>query len=275
MFTYLFGGFGGRRDIFLTISASEADYDLFAAAGSPTDPVNVFVTVESATVLYGSTTGLPGFKTGSAWAAHTELTLTNEGHILGMGGDGGEGASQVYTGQGDCSNTTPATDGLPGGDAMNLGWDITIDNTNGNIFGGGGGAGGQGCGHIANQEVAPGGGGGGGAGGNLTAHSSGGIAGVASGASVVYTGCDGTDGTGGATGQGGDSGGVTLTTCPGDSYGGNGGGDYGEVGYTSTFSICTDTEGDGAIAGKAIELGGYAITWLGGNNASQVKGDVT
>ena len=273
MFTYLFGGFGGRRDIFLTVSASQADYDLFAEAGSPTDPVNVFVTVESATVLYGSTTGLPGFKTGTGWLTNTELTLINEGHIVGMGGDGGEGASHVYVSQGDCSGVTQATVGLPGGDAMTLEWDITIDNTNGNIWSGGGGAAGSGCGRLENQVVTGGGGGGGGAGGNLTAVSSGGLGGTSSGATTSYQGCDGEDGSGGASGDGGRQGATDqLGSCP--QYGSTAGGVYGADG-TTTSGLCPSSGNDGGAAGKAIELGGYTVTWEGGSSSPNVEGAVS
>ena len=252
MFTYLFGGFGGRRDIFLTVSASQADYDLFVDAGSPNDPVNVFVTVESATVLYGSTTSLPGFKTGTGWLANTELTLINEGHILGMGGDGGDGASQVYTGQSDCGNTTDGTDGGAGGDAVDLEWDITIDNTSGNIWGGGG------------------------AGGNLTTVSSGGIGGTASGGiGANHSGCDGFPGSGGASGIGGLMGWTDqLASCPAGLPESEAG-PYGEDGTNVDNSgLCTNGGAPG-LAGKAIELGGYTVTWGGGSGSPNVKGAVS
>lgn len=266
--------FGGKRTIYLTVSSSQADYDLFVEAGSPVDPVSVVITVEAATVLYGSTTGLEGFKTGTAWAAQTELKLINNGNILGMGGDGGDGASQIYSGQGDCGSTTPGTDGGNGGDAITLAWDITIDNTNGNIWGGGGGGGGFNSGSIANEVCVAGPGSGGGAGGYLTTVSSGGIGGTASGATGEnYSGCDGEDGSGGASGVGGRKGSTTQFGCPA-FVSSPVGGAYGTAGDSPVFFVC-DNAGLGGAAGKAVELGGNTITWLGGSSSPNVEGAVS
>lgn len=113
---------------------------------------------------------------------------------------------------------------------------VTVDNALGNIWGGGGGGGSGGA-----ADEAPGGGG-------VPNGRAGGPA--------------ATDGTPTAPGVGGDDGMGNI--------GGNGG-DYGEAGQ---FGSPPGTMPPGA-AGKAINLGGGSVTWLSGNNPTQVKGAVS
>ena len=270
MFTSVLGAFGGRRKIFITVSSSQSDYNLYIEAGSPIDPVDLEVTIDSAVVLSGSTTTLSGFKTGIGWTPYCRLTLINNGSIIGDGGAAGDGADHSYISQGDCTGVTGATDGEDGGDALDIEFDIIIDNTNGNIFGGGGGTGGGPGGSIDVQVAQAGGGGGGGAGGGAA-----GDIGIASNATNTYNGCPGNAGTSGPSGIGGELGrGGSFLAC-GSLPTGIFGGDYGEDGDTISSGICTGTWGDPGLAGKAVELNGNIVTWLGGNNSTQVKGVVT
>lgn len=135
-----------------------------------------------------------------------------------------------------------------GGDAIDLGIPVTIDNTSGYIFGGGGGAG---AGNKAPGGGNQGGGGGGGRGRNGGAGGAGGNNGQAGSESAPGEGGAGIGSASGG-GRGGDWG----------AYG-NDGGDYGSA-----------LGGPGAAPGYAVRKNGKSVTWLGGNNSTQVKGSV-
>lgn len=215
----------------LTISSDQTTYDLFVAAGSPTGAVVLTVTV-AAGVYVGSFTNV------GAWAAGTTHKLVNNSYVVGVGGAGNSGA---------------------GGDAITLGWPISIDNTNG-VIGGGGGGGQRG---KTGSGGTQGGGGGGGRG------LPGGAAGAKTGAGGGAA--DGTAGTKSARGTGGSRG------SSGANHGGTGG-NGGNLGFDGEQSGTNDAgarTGSPGAAGKAIDLNGYAVTWLGGFNASQVKGAVS
>jgi len=81
--------------------------------------------------VYSTSTGSYAFDTGSTFPAGSTLALTNNGIILGRGGDGGTGGL----------NTTPGTAGGAGGPAFIARYAISVTN-NGTIGGGGGGGGG-------------------------------------------------------------------------------------------------------------------------------------
>jgi len=262
MFTYLLGGFGGNRTIFITLSASEADYDLFVDAGSPVDNVDVVVTIEPTTEIYSSETAIPAFSLGTGWAVNSTLKIINEGKIIGVGGRGGAGG-----GPGATCNDAAGNVGFDGGNALDLTWDVTIDNTNGNIYGGGGGGGG-GATDTAGTTKSTGGGGGGGAG---RVDSVGGIFGLAL---FCSGGNNGSDGGVGDTvgGIGGAGGGLTGGADGGD---GGDGGAYGTVGSDGTQGTSGAAAGVGGGAGKAAELNGYTITWLGGSTSPNVEGAVS
>lgn len=95
-------------------------------------------------VIVGSATPVyPGMATGD-WPAGVTLNITNYGRIQGAGGGGG---GLVNNNLGD---------GLPGGNAFLVTRPITLDNTTGQIWAGGGGGG---CGLIDQYTRAGGGGG--------------------------------------------------------------------------------------------------------------------
>jgi hypothetical protein len=76
-----------RRTILLTIAADTTDYNVFTAAGSPTDVVDVVVTINSG-VTVGATAGVgPALKTTALFAAGSTVKIVNNGSIFGYGGN--------------------------------------------------------------------------------------------------------------------------------------------------------------------------------------------
>lgn len=208
---------------------------------------------------------------------NTTIVIINNGRIEGRGGSGGAGAHlgddvDVYA-------RYPAVAGGAGGDAIWTNHPITIDNANGEIFGGGGGGGGGGS-YVS--VYISGGGGGGGAG----------VVGGAGGIThqplphvatpVLYPGSSGTRDAGGV----GADGNTHSPLYYGDWTGGTGGtggnpGEPGQAGSPGTTNNIYAPEhyesmppASGGAAGRAITTNGRAITWTGGNNSTQVKGAV-
>jgi hypothetical protein len=223
--------------IVLSNAAAVSNYDLFAAAGSPSGPVDLIFT--NTGTIYSTSTAVAALSV-IGFAAGSTITIINQGYIIGMGGNGGDGGS---------SSSNYGQPGGAGGPAISLGLNVTIDNTAGYIFGGGGGGGGFGY-------ATPIGGGGGG-GGRSYATSSGGAGGA--GTPSGLAGGNGTTagaGAGGTNGYGNDPAGA--------------GGDWGSAGVTPWYY-----PGAGGPGGKAIALNGYSVTWTAGNNSTQVKGAVS
>lgn len=246
----LLGSGGGP--IYLTISATTTtSYDVFVSAGSPNYRADVILTINSG-VYVGR-----GIDASGSWVSGSTLTIINNGYVLGVGGNGGDGGIGDYTANQDGGA------GGNGASAIFLGVNLTIDNTNGYVFGGGGGGGGGAGGKAPPFGT---GGGGGGGGGQSYVDAFGGLGGA------VFTagnpGQSGQDGSFSGPGAGGLAG-----ALGGD--GGNGG-DWGSAGLDGNGpSGSGGNPGLGGTGGKAVELNGYSITWLGGNNASQVKGAVS
>lgn len=235
----------------VTISVSQNDVNLksWLIANSPwpgTYREDFEVTVSPGVVLgstSASTAGLiiTGFPSGS------RITLINKGRIQGKGGQGG---------QGGVSSSSPGVGagqpGSVGGPAISLGQNITINNGSGEIWGGGGGGGGGG----EHTNLFDGGSGGGGG-----------------------AGTQGGDGGGGGTGQfNNGSSGASGTPTAGGAGGTTGfnGGPGGAPGAAGTSGATgAGAGGAGGAAGKAVELGGFIVTWLSGSGSPQVKGDVS
>jgi len=118
-----------------TISSDTTNYNLKSAAISAgwnqTSALIATVTINGGVYVYSTSTGSYAFDTGSTFPAGSTLALTNNGIILGRGGDGGTGGL----------NTTPGTAGGAGGPAFIARYAISVTN-NGTIGGGGGGGGG-------------------------------------------------------------------------------------------------------------------------------------
>lgn len=267
---------GGRRPIDLVISANQTSlYNIFTSAGSPTDPVAVTVTINTGVVLRAALT------TGGTWAAGSTITIYNNGTIAGIGGSNTAGTNGEG-GWADASNLTEGQNGAAGGTAVTMTFDLAIDNTNGYVYGGGGAGGGGGSAAESNPPAAgasgPGGGGGGGRGynnalGGTVGHDNGNIT------TLPTAGTAGSSSAGGAGGAGGNKT-IFLFNYLGGT--GGAGGTWGAAGTAGTNGSITGGGGGvtkpggaGGAAGLAVSKGGKVLTWLGGNNSTQVKGAQT
>ena len=253
----------------LTIAASTSDYDVFVELGGPPGPVDVTLTINAAVDVDG-TNGNPAITTVGMHPDST-LRIVNNGDIRGYGGNGGVGKSSSVLSfqESSCifeSSKFGGSAGQAGGDALNATIDVTIDNTNGNIWAGAGGGGGGDS--YAFTVTSWGGGGGGGGIGTDTGNSGGGGSGNASnidcdGPGIEADGAAGVAGSTSAAGAGGAAGGASA----GD--GGAGGADWGDDGNVGLSGGLA-----GGVGGFAVRLNGNSITWEGGNTAAKVKGDV-
>jgi len=213
----------GNRAIALTIASNYGTgYNIFAQAGYPTDAVDVTLTINSGIDVYSDQgQHVTVLTTGTGWVAGSTIKIVNNGYILGCGGVGGDGAA----------------DGSAGYQAIDLRWNVTLDNTSGYIFGGGGGGAGGWSPYPA-LDYGPTFGGGGAGYGQRNSFL------------AQY--------------------GQRLTGGAGSNalgYSGDGGASAAAGGTSPTNS--------GGAAGNAITKNGYSVTWIGGNNGTQVKGAVS
>lgn len=217
----------------LTISGNTFNYDLRSAAIAAGWPGSSDVTVQATInpgVFVGSTsTGTFAFNVGSPWPAGSSLSLTNNGVIVGRGGNGGAAVATPITG------TVSGQPGFGAGGGLFTSRPITITN-NGSINGGGGGGGAGNSSQPLRGALSTGGGGGGGIGG-----SSGGTP-------------NGSGGTLTSAGVGGPG--------PGNinaSAGGPGGG-YGSAGTPGSPSPTLGSAASGGAAGASV-VGNSFISW--------------
>lgn len=258
--------FNQRKEwvVAVTIAADVSDFNLRNFLNSTygdfsSVPTIATVTINSGINVYSTTTATPAFATGS-FASGSSITIVNNGNIIGKGGNGGNG------GNGSAANAGDA--GSSGGNALNLSFNVTINNGSGNIFGGGGGGGGGGTHFYDVGNYAGGGGGGGGQG---APSSTGGTAGNSTTTAATNGGSGGASaGTGGAGGTFQVFSGEELLDSGAGGGGGNGG-TYGAAGSAGANSASSNG-GAGGAAGKAINLNGNVVTFTAGNNATQVKG---
>lgn len=283
-------GKSNRKTLSFVYSASTANASLNIAtiSGYVAGISDVTITVNTSVYLYSTSTGTPGLTLSGGTTGDT-LTLVNNGFIMGMGGAGG---------------TLSSRPGAPGGIALQLGYPITINNTNPVAYIGGGGGGGyaQGAGGRGGGGGAGGGAGGlagssglaGGAGGGIgasgangapapaTAPGRGGGAGGGGGAYVppagrtpdfsgagggggrIFPGSGGAGGTP-AAGAGGSANNAGVGGVAGSQSAGGGGG-WGANGGTDGFAA-----GSG---GRAVFLNGRTVTWVSGNT-TRVYGAVS
>jgi len=228
---------GGLPSYFLTIAANTYNYNVGNAAAAlgydNTKPARVWVTVNSG--VYVGNQDVQSGSVSMLWQtfpAGSECRLINNGFIYGRGGAGGNAPS----GAGEDGQRAVVLSNIPSG--------ISIDNTNGYIFGGGGGGGGGG-----GNQFAPGyGGGGGGQGFN-----------------------GGGGGSGSGTGSAGTAGDQSSYGFGGSPNGGNGG-EWGQAGSAGLGGAVPG--GSPGAGGAAVFTNGVAVTWLGGNNGTQVRGAV-
>lgn len=252
----------GSTTWYLTLSANDSDVnlktELEAIYGPMVVAVSAVVTISSGVKISSSSPGTSAMTTGTGWPTGSTLKIINNGRI---GGAGGVGASY----------NAPGT---VGGDALDIRLGVTIDNTYGQIFGGGGGGGpgGSGAWKIADGNSSGAGGGGQGDGGGA-----GGAGDTGHGASNGSAGSESGPGAGaygyntGATGGPGGTGGTWGQT------GSTGGGapDPDGRGYPHSHWDEGYYGGAGYAGGRAVRKNGKTCTWLGGKNTEQVKGGVS
>jgi hypothetical protein len=217
-------GFGKANAWAGTISSHQANLNLrtWALANGWNGASSATVTIASGIYIYSTSTGNAGLTIDGSWPGG--LTVINNGYIMGQGGAGGAGQSNLAT----------ATAGSAGGNAISLGTSCTI--TNNSYIAGGGGGGGS-C-RAQNSGGGGNGGGGGGAGGGaggLCYMSNYAVYGSYAGGAGGGIGASGANGLnsgqtyGGRSGAGGGrilpgSGGVGGTTSAAATGGGSGGG---------------------------------------------------
>jgi len=253
--------------IYLSIASNLSNINLFSLFGSPVAAGNYIATIESGVLINSSSASTAALISGNFPNGST-LKLINNGQVIGAGGAGGVGGNPDIAGN----------PGNPGGNSIDTTIDLTIDNI-GDIFAGGGGGGGGGgdIGGIIYCDAASDGSGGGGGAGNT------GGAGAAAGNGASND----TSYPGSAGGTTGGAGGATPTGVAGSQGGGaaggagGAGGEYGAVGVTGVTgnddgSGCATPKvgGTGGAGGNAVKLNGNIITWVSGNNSTQVKGTV-
>lgn len=278
---------GGAVTVGSTITVTQIgnvqDLKLWDVAGRPTGVVTFNYTLPASAIAQALSTksyalDFRGFNSGSI------INFACPGRSLARGGDGGDGGEISVSGGGDNDDLyfgsfTLGQRGQPGGTAIigpGAGVAFNVDVSEGLIAGGGGGGGG---GATANRgpHVSSGGGGGGGAGGGKAGR--GGRAAGGTGGSDLGTGGtqanDGVDGGTGADGTFG-TGGTGTGLIPGGT--GGAGGDFGVDG-TAGAAVATGAYdvgvGAGGPAGKAIDLNGGTITWVGAHGPTHVKGAVS
>lgn len=245
----LSGGGGGQNafSYVAVISSNTYNYNLQSAATSAgwdgVQPLLADVTINSGIYVGSTSTGTAAFVVTSTAPVGSQIVITNNGYIMGKGGAGGYGISNLQA---------AGQTGFAGGGALSVSAAITFNNTSGSILGGGGGGGGGGSKLVTVgkdctlNDYGGGGGGGrgydGGAGGTRANSGTAGSAGTSSaggagGSSAI---ANWTGGTGGGAGSTGGTGGGAGGNCSGG----------GSTGYT------------GGAGGYAVS-GNSNITWNG------------
>lgn len=131
--------------------------DLISQGWDGISPIDVTVTVPSGVTIGSNAANLPAF-TINQFPDGSNITLINNGTIVGRGGDGGSGGwnygEWVYGHNWGWFRIFESTSGSDGGTAIKTEYNIKIIN-NGIIGGGGGGGGGGGVGYRG-DDVGPG-----------------------------------------------------------------------------------------------------------------------
>ena len=239
------------RQFAFTISTNtqEANLATLATAAGWDGSAPLAVTVASGVWLWSDSTSLGGLIIPSSIV--NGVTLTNNGYIIGRGGNGGGGNGQA------------------GGPAIaNSASGVSIINASGAYIAGGGGGGGG----WSN-------GGGGGAGGGF------GSGGGGAGGAINTAGSDGTfityggdygsgGGAGGGGGFGGGGGGGRILPGVGGAggLGGGNGGSAGAAGANGSFSGATSTHSGGGGGGWGAAGGNSSTGSLGGAGGAAVSG---
>jgi hypothetical protein len=209
--------------VIFTTNHTNFTINMSSLSGYIAGKTDVTVTINSGVYVYSTSTSSAALTISGGTAGDT-VTIINNGYIMGMGGNGG-------------SNRP----GFPGGTAINLGVNATINNTNASAYiGGGGGGGGSG-----GAQLGISGGGGGAGGGN------GGTGAVAS--NFLYPG--GSGGAVGASGSAGTTGTAQVATAGGGGGGGAGGGGGSSAGGVDFGSMARIPVGGGGGGGGRVFTG--------------------
>jgi hypothetical protein len=212
-------------------------------SGTYATNATINVTVNSGVTVYSASNAAYAMDTGTGWLSGVVINLTNNGYIAGNSGAAGPTA---------------------GGAALNARYPVTINNTTGYIYSGGGGGGWGGPGwtvwygstYTGYGSSVGGGIGGQGAGALYGIAGANGVAGGSAGG-----GAGGAGGGGGAIGVAGGAGVANVAVNKGGGGGGGGGGGasggVGGAGYRGPGSA-------GAGHGLAINTNNNTITWTGG-----------
>ncbi len=179
----------------------QASLNVTSIAGYVAGKSDITITVNAGVYLYSNDAATPGLTLSGGTSGDT-ITIVNLGFIMGMGGFGASART-----------ITPGS----GGTALSLGFNTTVNNTNGSAYIGGGGGGGRGqtlSGKVNTAYGAGGGGAGGGPGALATLSTQ--TTGAAGGAPGAV-GTNGTDqnaqsGFGRGGGAGGGGGGMWVVT---------------------------------------------------------------
>ncbi|MGR8917986.1 MAG: hypothetical protein ACU85V_00085 [Gammaproteobacteria bacterium] len=227
----------------IDITTDQVDFDIYVELGGPVAPVSITVTIKAGVTVSASSFLSAALSSGLlASGSEINLVLESGAKLLGAGGPGGG-----WTGSGDAYRY-----GLPGGTALEMTCDFSLDNA-GTISGGGGGGGPSG--DIAdgvNNVIS---GGGGGAGDNAGAGGSALGSGTAGSAGTETTGGagGGSAGDGGGPGQSGQNGSVLIAEPP----------DVPSNVYDTTL---------GGSGGLAIDKNGHTLTII---NMGTVNGSIS
>lgn len=254
---------------FLSINSDQTNFNL-ANQISISNAADVTVVIRPGVTIKASNSSTPAFTVGSLPSGST-LKIINQGTIIGAGGAGGPGGNVPNTN--GSATYYAGTPGTPGGDALDISLDVTINNIDGSIVGGSGGGGGgagyrtsytpgnpptpgtPGDKNTPGNPPVPGNpaipssryGGGGGGGGAGIVNSSGGNGGSGS----TSAGSAGTPGNNSSGGPGGASGGSNAK--PGGAGGSSGG---------AGTSAPNPSGGAGGAAGDDIALNGNTVTYI-------------
>jgi hypothetical protein len=241
-----FYGATARLTRTITISSNQTNY--VANTAKVSDYVagitDVTFVINSGIYLSGNATDTNTYALDidTSWAAGDTVTITNNGFIVGRGGNGANGTGG---------------NGLPGGRALRAQRAVTIQNDG--TVGSGGGGGGSGARRSSIGSTLIIGGGGGGGWSSLT-NSSGGSR---TSGNAAYGGANGTGGTATARGSAGSGG--FLSDPYGTTAGGAGGaagtrGANGSAGTTGSGGSVSQAATSGGAAGTAV-VGNSFITW--------------
>lgn len=243
-----FYGKSNRVALTYTFSANTANASLnvTSISGYSAGKSDITITVNAGVYVYSTSTGNAGLTLTGGTSGDT-VTLVNNGYIMGMGG----GVGYNYTNW----------NGFAGGNAISLGFNTTINNTNASAYIGGGGGGGGGSDGTYNN-CGGGGGAGGGQGGGVPAWPNKGGAGGSPG----NAGSNGTNSGNDGIPPGGGGGRIFPGTGGAQSYVGPG------PVYSDQCSGFGGGAGGGGACGQAYTKSGWYVVGAGGGGGWGASG---